>query len=333
MVKLFRFFLSGSLACTFLLMCSNVVEGRAQTSDQLEVLQVRPNVYMIAGAGGNVAVQIGSDGVIVVDTGTQDQSDAVLSAIRKLTDRPIRFVINTGPDPDHVGANERVSRAGRTIFQTANPLGSAMTNEGAATIIAAENVLFRMSAPTGQQSPYAAAAWPTDTFDGKRMYMYFNGEGVEILHQPLAHSDGDSIVFLRRSDVIVAGDILDTTRFPVIDVDKGGSIDGEIEALNRLIELAIPPIPLFWQGGGTYVIPGHGRICDQTDVVEYRDMVVIIRDRIQAMINEGLTLEQLQTANPTQGYSRRYGSSSGSWTTSMFVEAVYKSLMARRTQR
>jgi glyoxylase-like metal-dependent hydrolase (beta-lactamase superfamily II) len=153
------------------------------------------------------------------------------------------------------------------------------------------------------------------------------------MHQPAAHSDGDAMVFFRRSDVIMAGDILDTTRFPVIDVEKGGSIQGEIDALNQLIKLAIPSIPLAWKEGGTAVIPGHGFICDQADIVEYRDTVVIIRDVIQDMIKQGLTLAQIKEANPTLGYRSRYGAESGPWTTNMFVEAVYQSLAGKKQEK
>ena len=156
--------------------------------------------------------------------------------------------------------------------------------------------------------------------------MYLNGEGIEVLHQPAAHTDGDVLVFFRRSDVVVAGDILDTTRFPVIDVARGGTINGEIAALNRLVELAIPSVPIVSREAGTLVIPGHGRVCDQLDVVEYRDMVTIVRDRVRDLIKAGMTLDQVKAASPARGYTRRYGSDSGPWTTNNFVEAVYQSL-------
>ena len=156
--------------------------------------------------------------------------------------------------------------------------------------------------------------------------MYLNGEGIEVLHQPSAHSDGDAIVFFRRSDVVVAGDVLDTTRFPVIDVARGGSIDGEIAALNRLVDIAIPSVPIVSREEGTLVIPGHGRVCDQLDVVEYRDMVTIVRDRVRDLIRAGASLDQVKAAAPARGYTRRYGSDTGTWTTSAFVEAVYRSL-------
>jgi glyoxylase-like metal-dependent hydrolase (beta-lactamase superfamily II) len=299
--------------------------GRADAGD-LEVFQVRPNFYVIGGAGANISVQTGQDGVVVVDAGTAAKADLVVAAIKKLSPQPIRYVIDTSADPDHVGGNERIAKAGRTLFNTNNPFSESMTNNGAAAILSAEKVLTRMSAPTGQQSPFPTAAWPTETFPQRRKYMYLNDEGIEVLHQPAAHTDGDSIVFFRRSDVVVAGDILDTTRFPFIDVARGGSIQGEIDGLNRLVELAIPSVPLVSREAGTLVVPGHGRICDQLDVVEYRDMVTIIRDRIRDLIEEGKTLEQIQATSPARGYARRYGSDSGPWTTKMFVEAVYRSL-------
>lgn len=296
----------------------------AQTAD-LDVLQIRPNVYMIAGAGANITVQFGGDGAVVVDAGKLESADAVVAAIKKITTQPIRYVIDTSADADHVGGNEKVARAGRTLFQTNNPLGDSMTNGGAAAVLAAEKVLTRMSAPTGKASPYPTAVWPTETYDQRRKYMYLNGEGIEVLHQPAAHGDGDSVVFFRRSDVVAAGDVLDLTRFPVIDAAKGGSIQGELDALNRLVDLAIPSVPLVSQDGGTYVVPGHGRICDQLDVVEYRDMVTIVRDRVQDLVKKGSTLEQVLAANPTQGFNARYGNDKA-WTPRMFVEAIYKTI-------
>jgi glyoxylase-like metal-dependent hydrolase (beta-lactamase superfamily II) len=177
---------------------------------------------------------------------------------------------------------------------------------------------------------YPSAAWPTESFSQERKYIYLNHEPIEIFHHPAAHTDGDSIVFFRISDVVVAGDILDTTRFPVIDVQKGGSVQGEIEALNHVIELAVSPIPFIYQEGGTYVIPGHGRICDQYDVVEYRDMVVVVRDVVVDMLKRGMTLEQIQAASPAKPFERQYGATSGPWTTNDFIEAVYKSLAGKK---
>jgi cyclase len=316
----------------FLFVLAGIVAlGRTTAAGQgqeLEVLQVRPNFYMIVGAGGNIGVQVGDDGVVIVDAGTAVQSDAVLAAIKRITPKTIRYVINTSADPDHVGGNEKLSQAGETLF-TGRTIGLPTEFAGtAASILATENVLTRMS---GATPAYSSAALPTETFFYPRKYMFLNGEGIEILHQPAAHTDGDALVFFRRSDVIVAGDVLDTTRFPVIDVAKGGSIDGEIASLNRLVDIAIPSVPIVSREIGTSIIPGHGRICDQLDVVEYRDMVTIIRDRVRDLIKAGRTLDQVKAADPTRGYHARYGSMTGPWTTEQFVEAVYRSLTSKKS--
>ena len=293
----------------------------------LEVLQLRPNFYMVAGGGSNVAVQVGDDGIVVVDAGSTAKAADILAAIQKISPRPIRYIIDTSADPDHVGGNETISKAGQTLFTA--PGSIALPGNflgGVASILSAEKVLTRMSAPTGQAPVYPAEALPTETFDQGRKYMFLNGEGIEVLHQPAAHTDGDVIVFFRRSDVVVAGDVLDMTRFPVIDVEKGGTIEGEIAALSKLVELAIPSVPIVTREAGTIVIPGHGHLCDQLDVVEYRDMVSIIRDRVRDLKNAGMSIEQVKAASPARGYTRRYGADSGSWTTNHFVEAIYKSL-------
>ena len=291
----------------------------------IETVRVRPNLYLFAGGGGNVVAQIGDDGVMMVDAGAAGSADAMLAALRRVTDKPIRYIINTNADADHVGGNASLSKAGRTIFNVGNNLATAMTNGGAAGIIAFETVLFRMSARTGEVSPFPAAGWPTDTHAQPRRGLYLNDEPVEFLHQPAAHSDGDMAVFFRRSDVIAAGDVIDTTRFPVIDVERGGSIDGELAALNRLVELAIPQIPFVWKPGGTYVVPGHGRVYTQPDVVNYRDMVAIVRDRVRDLMAQGQTLAQIQAASPAQGFARAFAGDGGTSTTGMFVEAIYRS--------
>jgi glyoxylase-like metal-dependent hydrolase (beta-lactamase superfamily II) len=297
----------------------------------LEVLEVRPNFFVIAGAGGHVSVQIGEDGVVVVDAGSASKADAVVGAIKKLSPRPIRYIIDTSADVDHVGGNEALSKAGQTLFTAPGSIGlPGNFLGGVASILSAEKVLQRISAAGSQGAALGAGAWPTETFDEPRKYMYLNGEGIEVLHQPAAHSDGDVIVFFRRSDVVVAGDVLDTDRFPVVDVAKGGSISGEIAALNRIVELAIPSVPIVTREAGTVVVPGHGHLCDQFDVVEYRDMVTIIRDRVRDLIKAGMTLEQVKAASPARGYTARYGSESGPWTTNNFIESIYQSLVKEK---
>jgi len=230
-----------------------------------------------------------------------------------------------------VGGNGKVAKAGKTIFTNVlgNPaLADAMTNGGAAAILAHNSILDRMSAPTGKASPYPDDALPTEAFYTKRYTLRMNDEGIEVLYQPAAHSNADSFVFFRGSDVVVAGDVLDKTRFPVIDIAHGGSIQGEIDALNKLIKLAIPPTPFIYKGVGTYVIPGHGRLCEQMEVVDYRDMVVIVRDVIADMIKQGMTLDQIKAASPAKPYETQYGTQEGA--TSAFVEAIYKSLAVKK---
>jgi glyoxylase-like metal-dependent hydrolase (beta-lactamase superfamily II) len=203
-------------------------------------------------------------------------------------------------------------------------------NSYPATIVSTEQILVRMSTPDGQKTPYPSEAWPQETFPDRRKDYYMNHEGVQIYREPPAHSDSDSMVLFRGSDVVVTGDIIDANRFPVIDVARGGSIQGEIEALNQVIDLSFRPMPFVFSEGGTYVVPGHGRIYDRQDAVEYRDMVVTIRDIIQDMIERGLTLPQIKEASPAKAYEREYGAKSGPWTTNDFVEAVYKGLTEKK---
>src|SRR5688572_12263781 len=299
------------------------------SGEDLEVIQVRPDFYMLAGAGGNVAVQIGPDGVILVDTGSTQTTDRVLAAVRRLTDKRIRYVFNTSADADHAGGNEAISKAGLTILGNNGTSGfseAVFTNGGAATVLAHENVLARMSRP---DSSFPLAVWPTKTYTGRSYGMYLNGDGIQLLYMPAAHADGDSVVFFRRADVIVAGDILDTTRLPMIDVAGGGSIQGEIDALNRIVEMMVPPWPLVWRGDRTFVIPGHGFLSDYSDVLEYRNVVTMMRDRVQSMIEKNMTLAQVKAADPAKGFKSRYGGDP-SWTPDMFVEAVFNSLTVKK---
>jgi cyclase len=303
-------------------LCSSRASAQ-QPAAVLHVLPVQGSVYMLVGAGGNITLQIGKEGVLLVDTGLAQNSDKVLAEVRKLSDRPIRYIINTHVHPDHTGGNAAIAKAGITVTG-GNVAGNLQDAGEGAAVIAQQAVLDRMSAPPAAgQSPIPFAALPTDTYITKEKHMFFNGEGIEIIHEPAAHTDGDSFVFFRRSDVVSAGDIFTPSNYPVIDLARGGNIQGIIAALNRLIEMTIPAEK---QEGGTYVIPGHGRLCDQADVVEYRDMATIIRDRVQSMIKKGMTLEQVKAARPTRDYDPEYGTTSGFWTTDMFVDAVYRSL-------
>ena len=287
----------------------------------LDTVQVRDNVWVIFGAGGNVTVHLGEDGVILVDSGSEPMADKTLAAVRAITKAPIRIIINTSADLEHVGGNDKLSAAGEPI----NP--DSFADMPRATILSHENVLQRLSAPKNpSEKPAPTDMWPTETFTSKYRSFYVNNEAVQVLRQLNSVSDGDVMVHFRRADVIAVGDIIDLRHFPVIDAAKGGSIQGELEALNRLLDLTVPPMPLVLKPGRTLVVPGHGRICDYGEIVDYRDMVSTIKDIIEDMVKKGMTLQQVKAANPTAGYRARWGSDSGSWTTDMFVEAIYNGL-------
>jgi cyclase len=294
----------------------------AAPSNNLEILEVRPSFFVIAGAGANIGVQIGEDGVVVVDAGSAATAPAVLAAIKRIWPKPIRYIVDTGPDTDHVGGNEALSKAGEKLFAASTLGGGAL--DSVAPILSAEGVLRRMTTSS-------SGGLPTEVFHYSRKYMYLNGEAIEVLHQPAAHTDSDVFAFFRRSDVVVAGDVLDTRQFPVIDVERGGSIQGEIAALNRLVDLAVPSVPVVTREAGTIIVPGHGRLCEQYDVVEYRDMVTIIRDRVRDLMKAGRSLAEVQAAQPAKGYMGRYGSPGGAWTTDRFIEAVYRSLAKEKS--
>jgi cyclase len=332
---------------------------QAPPSGEVEILPIRGHIYALFGAGANVVVSVGNDGVLLVDAGRAEMSDKVLAAVQRLqrewvvrneppsigfgaetrssvADRhitappkPIRYVINTSADSDHVGGNEKLRNAGHT-FTGGNVTGNiADATEGAA-ILAHENVLTRLSRGTNVaqaegQTPVPADALPTDAYfvDFYKLSHYFNGEGIQLFHMPKAHTDGDSIVHFRGSDVIALGDLMSTGSYPVIDVAKGGTINGVLDGLNRVLDMSIAEFRL---EGGTLMVPGHGRLVDSADVAYYRDMLTIIRDRVEDLIKKGRTLEQVKAANPSGDYDTEYGSTTGPWTTANFIDAVYKTL-------
>ena len=297
--------------------------GSNSPAAPLPIVHVQGNVYMIPGAGGNITVQVGEDGVLLVDAGLASASDRVLAAIRTVSDKPIRYIINTHIHPDHVGGNEAIAAQGKAIAG-GNVVGDigASAAQGA-TIIAFQTILDRMSAPDSKDKA-PQKAWPTDTYSDAEKKLFFNGEAIEIIHQPYAHTDGDSMVFFRRSDVVSTGDLVTLAGYPIIDTERGGTIQGIIAAFNRLIyQITIPAAK---QEGGTMVIPGHGRVCDQADVVYYQEMVIIIRDRIQAMIDKGMTVDQVKAAKPTLDYDPLYASK-GFWNPDRFVATIYQNLV------
>ena len=292
---------------------------------QIDVVPVRGGVYMLVGAGGNTTIQVGDEGVMVVDTQFAPLSTKLLNAIKSISDKPIRYVINTHVHPDHIGGNEAISKAGRTRAggNVVGDLGAAAT--ATAGIIAHENVLNRLSMPAPGQTAVPFANWPTETFFGKKREFLFNDEAVQIIHEPNAHTDGDSVVFFRRTDVVATGDLFTTVMYPFSDVANGGTRNGYVDALNAILDLTVASNV---NEGGTMVVPGHGRLSDEQDVVEYRDMATIVRDRIREYVKRGMTLDQVKAKKPTLDFDPRYGSDTGFWTTTMFIETIYKEMAA-----
>ena len=289
--------------------------------DRLVVIPVQGSVFLIGGAGANIAMQIQNDGVLLVDAGAEAAADKVVAEVKRYAPRTLRYIINTSASMENTGGNEKVAKGGAAPPAAGNVGGQAFNGAGA-PILAFETVLNRMSAPVGQTASRPTDAWPTDTFFTAKKNLWFNNEAIEMWHQPAAHSDGDLIVFFRRSDVIAAGNLLSADRFPFIDADKGGSLQGIIDGLNRIVGAAVPQ---YNQQGGTRIIGGHGRVYNQTDVVEYRDMSTIIRDRVTTMVKKGMTLEQVKAAKPTLEYDGQYGQVA-SWNTDAFLGEVYKEL-------
>ena len=281
------------------------------THGPIKTVHIAGDVYMLTGGGANVVVSAGDEGVFVVDTGAGSATDSLLAAIRDLTKKPIRWVVNTTLDPDHIGGNERFSNAGRTV------------NGNPAAIISHEKLPIRMlKLPV----PVPVTARPLNTFFGDSRDIYFNDDPIFIYHAT-SHTDGDVYVHFRHADVIAAGDTFLTTTYPSIDVANGGSTQGFIDGLNRILDLAVPK---HLEEGGTYIIPGHGRICDEADVLEYHDMIIIVRDRIRDAIKKGMTLDQVKAARLTRDYDARYAAPSGPGSTANFVESVYRDLSGKK---
>jgi glyoxylase-like metal-dependent hydrolase (beta-lactamase superfamily II) len=291
----------------------------------LTVIPARGQVTLVSIGELNAAVQVGNEGVLVVDTMTEALGDRLLAAIRELArGKPIRYIVNTSAGAEHTGGNLKVAQAGSQLVagNFAGQLGQIGAQS--AFIVAHENVLKAMSAPQGVQAPTPFGAWPTETFFQREHDRYFNDEPLQIIHAADGYSNGDSLVLFRSSDVLVTGEVFTTTAFPRIDVNRGGTVNGVIESLNTIIDLAISKM---FTEGGTVIVPGRGRLTDEFDVVEYRDMVTIIRDRVQAMREKGMTLEQIRAARPAFEYEPRFGTDRG-WTTANFIDAIYRTLPA-----
>jgi len=296
-----------------------VIPDYTRLREKLVVIPVQGNVWLIGGGGANVAAQVTDEGIVLVDAGAAPASDKILGELKQWEPRRVRWIIDTNVDPDHTGGNEKVAKGGQSTAAVAGGQAAGFNGAGAG-IIAFENVLNRMSAPTGEQASRSTDAWPTDTFFTPRKNIYYGGEPIELQYVPNAHTDGDILVFFRKSDVIVAGDAMPGDRFAMIDADKGGTIQGALDAMNRIVGMAVAEYNM---QGGTRIITGHGRVYNATDAVEFRDTNTIVRDRVVAMVKKGATLEQVKAAKVTLEYDGQYGRYPN-WTGDMFVEAIYK---------
>ncbi|HTK35324.1 MAG TPA: hypothetical protein VL358_08585 [Caulobacteraceae bacterium] len=295
-----------------------IMEVRGQEGP---IATLQNGVYVLQGPDGNVTVQIGPEGSVVVDSARKEHADELLAQLKQLVGpHTMRYYLNTNGDPERVESSEAVRKAGQAIFG-GNMVAQVADLAGESVHLSHQNVLDRLSGVGASKDPAVAQGqWPKETYAEDEYDFHFNGEGIQLFHEPAAHTDGDSIVFFRRSDVVVAGDLWDTNTYPRIDIAHGGSIQGELDGLNHIIDITIPS---YKQEGGTLVVPGRGRPGDEAEVVEYRDMITIIRDRIRDMAAKGMTLEQVKAARPTLDYDGRYGATTGPWTTDMFISAVY----------
>jgi cyclase len=341
------------------------IADQSPKDGQVHVMPVQGNIYMLVADGTNITASVGKDGIAVVNTGSAQMSEKILAALHQLAEdvvaRPgpnncfgahcagavgwsspffnsivaspapaksMRYVFNTSLTPETTGGNEKLATSGVVRRAGGFGFGGAVPDLGAkASIVSHQNVLNRMSDPDGKPAP--EAAWPTETFfdEFHKLSEYVNGEAVILYHAPEATTDGDSLVFFRHSEVISAGNLFSTVSYPQIDVDRGGSIQGVIGGLNQILDIAVAE---YRSQGGTWVIPGRGRLSDTADVASYRNMLVMVRDRVRDLMKKGMTLQQVKAARPTLDFDGRYGSTTGAWTTDMFIEAVYKSLQEKK---
>ena len=310
--------------------CGRAQEEEAKADSHVHIFHAQGNVYMLVEPTSNITVQVGEKYIIVVDTGVPDLSDEVVAAIRSLSSLPIMFVVNTSSDDDHIGGDATLSQAGWALPNA----GSTGLDSSVSKAIVTRVSLAPGAPVVGHKNTVNRNSDPklvsTSVTYGAEGFQLFNDEPVLFYYMPAAHTDGDTMVFFRRSEVLSVGDLFSTISYPVIESDKGGSIDGIIDALNEIISILVPKEN---EEGGTYVVPGHGHLCDRNDVVNYRDMLTIIRGRIAELVKKNMTLEQVKAAKPTFDYDRLYGASTGAWTTDMFIEAVYRDLAKEKTQQ
>ena len=252
---------------------------------EVTALHVSGTYYYLEGAGGNIGISVGEDGVIMIDDQFAPLTDKILAVIRGLSDGEIRFVINTHVHPDHTGGNENLGKMGLVI-------------------LARDEVRVRL------RDSLPEVALPVLTFSDT-ITIHMNGEEVYVFKVPPAHTDGDSYIYFKDSDVIHAGDVFRTTALPYIDRENGGTLQGTIDGLGLLIGAS---------GPNTKIIPGHGVVSTREDVIAFRDMTIELSDQIAEMIERGMSYDQIAEANPTRAYNDRYGDPE------RFLRAVYAEL-------
>lgn len=276
----------------------------AQDWDAVEVKSepVRGNIHVLYGAGGNIGVSVGDDGVFIVDDQFAPLTDKIRAAIAELSDKPIRFAINTHYHGDHTGGNENLGREGTVI----------VAHDNVRIRMAAGSVIKAFNNTTPPQEGYAL---PVVTFNDEAA-LHLNGEQTRMHHVSNAHTDGDSIVHFEGSNVFHMGDTFFNGRFPFIDVDNGGSVDGVIATANKVLGMV---------DDASLIIPGHGRVTNREGLVRYRDMLVTVRSRVADLKAGGASLEDVQGAGMLDDFMESFGAGGGDWPAA-FLSFVYNSL-------
>ena len=248
---------------------------------QIETIKVADGIYMLLGAGGNIGVSAGEDGILMIDTQFAELMEKIKSAIAEISKGPIRIVLNTNWHYDHAYGNEPLGRSGALI----------MAHENSRMRMTSEQYFsdFNMNIPV-----FPEAALPVVTFKDS-LTLHFNGDEIQVIHIENAHSDADIVIYFRKANVIHTGDLYFTVLYPYIDVSHGGSIDGMIAAAERIIGMI---------DENTKIIPGHGPLSNREGLTKYRDMLVTVRDRIKSQIKEGKTLEEVLASKPTADFDK-----------------------------
>lgn len=270
----------GSLPFALLAVGAALAQGQQDFSAvEIKTHRVSGNFYYLEGQGGNVGVLVGDDGVLMIDDQFAPLSEKLLTAIRALSNKPIRLLVNTHVHGDHTGGNENFGKMGIDI-------------------VAHDNVRVRLARGVNNAPPSPAAALPIVTY-GDKMSVHLNGETITIGKLPPAHTDGDSYIHFANADVIHAGDVFRTVGYPGVDVGNGGTVRGTIEALQALVDMA---------GPNTKILPGHGVVSTREDVAAFRDLTIELQKRFTDLIRQGMTLEQVVAAKPTADLDAKYGS-------------------------